>query len=138
MRKKKRVVVFGIFDGVHEGHRSLFRQAKERGDELIVIVGRDSASLKWKGKESRYSEQERLTLVLKEQYVDNAVLGDQEQSTYKVLKSLNPDLICLGYDQAMLLKDLKLWLEQEKRIIPCVVLKPYRGSVLHTSLLRKK
>ena len=47
---KKRVVVFGIFDGVHEGHRSLFAQAlrqaqgKAKEDvELIVIVGRDSA-----------------------------------------------------------------------------------------------
>ena len=56
---KKRVVVFGIFDGVHEGHRSLFRQAKKHGDELVVIVGRDSASLKWKGKRPKHLEETR-------------------------------------------------------------------------------
>lgn len=138
MGKKKRVVVFGIFDGVHDGHRDLFRQAKEHGEELIVIVGRDSASVRWKGKKPKYPEQERLALVLKEQRVDNAILGDEEQSTYEALRDLNPDLICLGYDQGMLKKDLERWLEQEKRFIPCVVLKSYKGSVLHASLLRQK
>ena len=55
---RKRVVVFGIFDGIHEGHRDFFRQAKEHGDELVVIVGRDSASLKWKGKQPKGRQQE--------------------------------------------------------------------------------
>ena len=85
-----------------------------------------------------HSEEDRLSLVLKEQYVDNAVLGDEEQSTYKVVQDLNPDLICLGYDQEVLGEDLKLWFEREKRTIPCVVLQPYKETVFHTSLLREK
>ena len=135
---RKRVVVFGIFDGIHDGHRALFRQAKEQGDELVVIVGRDSACAQWKGGAPMHSEEDRLSLVLKEQYVDNAVLGDEEQSTYKVVQDLNPDLICLGYDQEVLGEDLKLWFEREKRTIPCVVLQPYKETVFHTSLLREK
>lgn len=134
----KKVVVFGIFDGIHDGHRDLFRQAKKHGDELVVIVGRDSASVQWKGKKPVYSEETRLHLVLKEERVDQAVLGDQEQQTYGVLQGLAPDVICLGYDQDMLKKDLQDWLKREKRSIPCVVLKPYKGSVLHASLLRQK
>ena len=138
MGKKKRVIVFGIFDGVHDGHRDLFRQAKEYGDELVVIVGRDSASLLWKNKKPRYSEEERLTFVLKERYVDRAVLGDEERSTYGALSKIHPDCICFGYDQGMLKKDLECWLEREKSMIPCVVLKPYKETVFHTSLLGKK
>lgn len=138
MSKKKTVVVFGIFDGIHDGHRDLFRQAKEHGDELVVIVGRDSASLRWKGKNPMYTEETRLKLVAKEEHVDQAMLGDEDQSTYGVLDRVQPDIICLGYDQDALKKDLELWLWREKHAIPCVVLKPYKETVFHTSLLRKK
>jgi len=135
MRKGNRVVVFGIFDGVHDGHRDLFRQAKEYGNELVVIVGRDSASLRWKGRKPLYSEEARMRLVSQEERVDRAVLGDEEQSTYGVIDMVNPDVICLGYDQELFKKDLELWLEREKRAISCVVLRPYKESVFHTSLL---
>ena len=130
---KKRVVVFGIFDGVHEGHRSLFLQAKEYGDELIVIVGRDSASLKWKGKKPKHSQQTRLSLVMKEEEVSDAVLGDEEQSSYKVLENLHPDVVCLGYDQDVLAQDLRLWLKKAGREIPIYILKPHDPHINHTS-----
>ena len=123
---KKRVVVFGIFDGVHEGHRSLFRQAKKHGDELVVIVGRDSASLKWKGKRPKHLEETRRDLVSKEERVDQTVLGDEEQSSYKVVEELNPDIICLGYDQNALEQDLRTWLSQREWNIPLIRLQPYQ------------
>lgn len=138
MRKKKRVVVFGIFDGVHDGHRDLFRQAKEYADELVVIVGRDSASLQWKSKNPMYSQETRLSLVLKEKWVDQAVLGDEEQSTYRVLEELQPDVICLGYDQEALAVDLKLWLQMCNKNTPVIVLKPFKPDTHHTSLLRER
>ncbi|MBI2642350.1 MAG: adenylyltransferase/cytidyltransferase family protein [Candidatus Wildermuthbacteria bacterium] len=130
----KKVVVFGIFDGVHEGHRSLFRQAKEHGDELVVIVGRDSASLRWKNKKPRHSEQTRLSLVSKEEGVDSAVLGDEEQSSYKVLENINLDVICLGYDQDSLEKDIKEWLLRTGKNIPVIRLKPHHPETHHNSL----
>ena len=132
---KKRVVVFGIFDGVHEGHRSLFAQAKQRGDELIAIIGRDSASLKWKGKQPKHPEEVRQELVSKEEHIDRAVLGDEEQSSYGVLQELNPDSICLGYDQEVLKKDLQSWMEKKKIDIPIYTLQPYHPDTYHNSLL---
>ncbi len=135
MEKRKRVVVFGIFDGIHEGHRDLFRQAKEHGNELVVIVGRDSASLWWKGVKPRHSEQERLSLVQKEQHVDNAFLGDEKQSTYRVLGELQPDVICLGYDQESLADDLKPWLQMYNKGIPIIWLQSFHPDVYHSSLL---
>ena len=38
----KKVLVFGTFDGLHEGHKDFLRQAKQYGDHLTVVVGRDS------------------------------------------------------------------------------------------------
>ena len=115
---KKKVVVFGIFDSIHDGHRSFFRQAREYGDQLVVIVGRDSASLRLKEKKTKNPEETRRDLVAKEELVTQAVLGDEEQSSYKVLEELNPDAICLGYDQSNLELDLKKWTEEEQRVIP--------------------
>ena len=134
MKKRNKVVVFGIFDGIHEGHRDLFRQAKEHGDELVVIVGRDSASLKWKGKKPRYSQETRLSLVSREAQVDQAVLGDEEQSTYRVLGVLQPDVICLGYDQEALAGDVKPWLQLNGKNILLIVLKPFGPETYHNSL----
>mgnify|MGYP001033221822 FL=1 len=131
---KKRVVVFGIFDGIHEGHRSLFLQAKEYGDELAVIVGRDSASLRLKEKKPKHGEEERLRLVLQEEGVDVAILGDEEQSSYQMLKDLNPDVICLGYDQNALRQDLDASLVKEGRKIPLIMLNPHKEHEHHNSL----
>ncbi|TSC56298.1 MAG: nucleotidyltransferase [Parcubacteria group bacterium Greene0714_21] len=114
---KKRVVVFGIFDGVHEGHRDFFRQARQYGDELIVIVGRDEICRKLKNKTPKYSEEERCELVSQEPLVDKALLGDQELSTYQVLEELKPDVICFGYDQDALEKDVQAWLLNNKHTV---------------------
>jgi len=34
----KRVMVFGVFDGLHEGHKSFLRQARKYGGELRAVV----------------------------------------------------------------------------------------------------
>lgn len=136
-KSKKRVAVFGIFDGVHDGHRDFFRQARKHGDELVVIVGRDVASKILKNKTPSHSEKERLELVARESGVDKAVLGDKKQSSYKVLRELNPSVICLGYDQEKLQEDIHQWLKKHNLKIPMFYLKPYRQDVFHTSLLKR-
>ncbi|MDP2735476.1 MAG: adenylyltransferase/cytidyltransferase family protein, partial [bacterium] len=136
-KRMRRVVVFGIFDGVHEGHRSLFLQAREQGKELVAIVGRDEACLRWKGRKPRHSEGERLELVSKELLVDRAVLGDEEQSTYGVIESLVPDAVCLGYDQEDLERDVKAWMARNGRNIPLIRLKPFKPELYHNSHLQK-
>lgn len=137
----RKVVVFGIFDGVHDGHRDFFRQAKEFGDELIVIVGHDAIAQKLKGKKPRYSEQERVKLVEAEPLVDKAILGDEQLSTYTVLVRFNPDAVCLGYDQGELEADLQRWITLRQaqgkdlgKTIELHRVKPYQKDTLHNSL----
>lgn len=126
--KKKRVVVFGIFDGIHEGHRFLFAQARKHGDELIVIVGRDEFMRSFKRKEPKYSEQERIEKLLKEPLIDDAVLGDKDLSLYGVLERVQPDVICFGYDQEVLEKDLKQWFKERGMDIPTYRLSKKTGG----------
>lgn len=45
-KKFNRVMVFGVFDGLHPGHRAFLRQARKKGDKLIVVVARDNFDAK--------------------------------------------------------------------------------------------
>ena len=58
-------MVFGTFDGLHKGHISFFKQAKNliKNSFLIVSIARDKNVIKIKGKEPKLSENERLILV---------------------------------------------------------------------------
>jgi cytidyltransferase-like protein len=114
----KRVIVFGIFDGVHEGHRFLFEQAREHGDHLTAVVGRDIFAWDFKHKEPARKEQERLKIVASEPLVDEAVLSDEVPSTYGVVRELRPDAICLGYDQDALERDFTAWMLHSGVSIP--------------------
>jgi len=135
MESKTRVVVFGIFDGVHDGHRDFFRQARQYGDELIAIVGRDEIAITLKGKKSKHSEVERLAMLKQEKLVDDAILGDRKLSTYTVLVRCNPDVVCLGYDQGELEADLQHWIIERDKKIELHRAKPYQEEDLHNSLL---
>lgn len=89
---------FGAFDGLHPGHLDFFRQAKARGAKLIVSVATDKNVKKFKNKYPLFTEQERLALVDNCKNVDEAVLGS-EYNFFDSIKSYEPDVICLGYDQ---------------------------------------
>ena len=43
MKKKIRIMVFGTFDGLHEGHLDFFKQARQlsKNPFLIVSIARD-------------------------------------------------------------------------------------------------
>jgi FAD synthetase len=112
------------------------RRGKPKEDvELVVIVGRDSACVKWKGKKPKRSHEQRLNLVKAEKNVGNAVLGDEEQSSYKVLEGLNPDVICLGYDQDKLAQDLQIWMQKTGMKIPLYWLDGHYPEKYHNSVL---
>lgn len=113
-------MVFGVFDWLHPGHRAFLRQTKRYGKELIVVVARDSAVKRLKKKKSRQSELVRLRAIRKLREVKLAVLGDRKQSSYAVIKKYRPDIVCLGYDQKWLEKDLKKCMH--RNLIPRVSL----------------
>ena len=58
------VAIFGVFDGIHEGHREFIRQAKSHGQELVAIVARDSIVEKLKNKMPINREANRIESLL--------------------------------------------------------------------------
>jgi FAD synthetase len=94
----KTVMCFGTFDGLHQGHEDYFRQAREQGDHLVVVVARDATVVDVKGDLPGMNEEERLQAVMNHLMVDEAVLGNLDDK-YRVIEDFQPDIICLGYDQ---------------------------------------
>lgn len=112
---KRRVLVFGIFDGLHKGHRMFLERASQYGSELIAVVGRDAVCEMLKNKTPRHAQDLRIASLKKSGLVANAVLGDLSQSSWNILKKLKPDVICLGHDQNLLRASLKSWIFKEKK-----------------------
>ncbi|MEX2028091.1 MAG: adenylyltransferase/cytidyltransferase family protein [Candidatus Curtissbacteria bacterium] len=119
-----KVLVFGAFDGLHPGHIDFFKQARKFGDYLIVSVGTDKNVKKIKGKRPLFSQEERKDIVSSLKIVDEAILG-AEEDFYGHIKTIAPDVICLGYDQWADEEDVKKNLEsigllgvRVKRLLP--------------------
>jgi len=113
-----RVLATGTFDILHPGHILYLRKAKELGDELFVIVSRDSM-VQHKSKPI-LPEQQRLQVVQALEMVDHAELGS-ERDIFEPLKLIKPDIIALGFDQYF--DENKLQEDLEKRHIPSKVIR---------------
>ncbi|MDO8521696.1 MAG: riboflavin kinase [bacterium] len=99
-KNTKRIMAFGTFDMVHEGHADFFRQARALAPNpyLIVSVARDIVAERIKGMKPRNSEGARHAAVEKHELVNEAVLGDAE-GYIRHIRANMPDIIALGYDQ---------------------------------------
>lgn len=113
-----RILATGTFDILHPGHIYFLTKARALGDELFVIVARDS-NVTHKPKPI-VSEEQRLEMVSALGMVDKALLGS-EKDMFEPLKQISPDIIALGYDQRF---DAEL-LEKEltKRELPANVVR---------------
>ena len=132
----KKVLVFGTFDGLHEGHLDFFRQAKEFGDYLVVVVGRDSTVLRVKKRLPKNNVQERLKKVQERTLVSEACLGNEGNDPYKIIKEINPDIICLGYDQTHFTEKLETKLqEMGMGHVKIKRLKAYKPEQFHSSII---
>lgn len=97
-KKGVRVMATGVFDIMHPGHLHFLQKARELGDELIVVVARDSTveSLK---RHPIVNERSRREMVEALSVVDAAFLG-YESDHLRMALELKPDVIALGYDQS--------------------------------------
>jgi cytidyltransferase-like protein len=77
---KKAIIVSGYFNPLHKGHLDLFKQAKEAGDILIVIVNND-VQREIKGSKFFQDEDERTSIIRALSLVDMAWISIDEDST---------------------------------------------------------
>lgn len=131
----KTVMCFGTFDVLHPGHEDYFRQAREHGDRLVVVVARDTTVVDIKGDLPSMNEQERLLAVQDHVLVDEAVLGNEDDK-YRVIQEFQPDIICLGYDQETFTDTLDVELTRRGLAANVVRCEAFFPDTFKSSLLR--
>lgn len=106
-------------------------------EKCTAIVARDTVVELLKRKKPFHSEKLRLANVRASGYITDAEFGDEKIGMYDVIKRLQPDVICLGYDQKELAQDLREKMNSGViPLIPLIVIEAYRPDRYHTSVLK--
>ncbi len=91
-----RVMAQGTFDILHPGHLHYLQESAALGDELVVVIARDS---RMKTEKPLVMDEESRRIVVEAlRVVDRAVLGS-EDSIFDTVDRIVPDVVTLGYDQ---------------------------------------
>ncbi len=130
------VMIFGTFDILHHGHLHLFQQVRKYGDRVITIVARDTTVEKIKGHAAFHNEKERKAFLDHIDLIDKAILGDR-RDVYKVIQTVKPDVICLGYDQETFVDALEEKIKEFDLQTKIIRLKPYKHERYKTSKVKK-
>jgi FAD synthetase len=115
--KQKVVLASGVFDLLHLGHVTFLEQAKQAGGKhakLVVIIARDHTVEKTKGRKPVMPENQRRALVESLKVVDQAVLGVENFDVGKIIETIKPDVIALGYDQAEMATRVQAYVQAHK------------------------
>ncbi len=97
------VAVSGGFDPIHPGHIRYFKEAKELGDKLVVILNNDN----WLQKKKKFNfmgEKERKEVIEAIKYVDEVMItrhpkDPEDMSVCEALIRLKPDIFANGGDR---------------------------------------
>ncbi len=136
---KKKVLVFGTFDGVHGGHIHFLKEAKKLG-ELFVSVASDESIVSRKMHEPERKALARKKDVKELKIAKNVSIGDRVLGNWSEIKKVKPDIIALGYDQkglkAALLKNKRNLVKEIGKNFEIKNISSYKGETLHSSILK--
>ena len=102
-----KAMVFGVFDGLHEGHRYFLSQAAGQCDALTVVLTLDEIVWQLKGQLPVRNFDTRRTDIVSFNPHFTVVAGDARLGEWKVLHDHEPDRIFLGYDQQGIAAELE-------------------------------
>jgi FAD synthetase len=125
-----RVLATGTFDILHPGHLRYLEEAKKLGDELWVIVARES-NIKHKPKPIM-PEKHRLKMISALKIVDRAILGSKKDM-FEPLRKIKPDIITVGADQHFDVGELEAELKKRGINAKVVRIKGYDPDPLCSS-----
>lgn len=134
MAENKKVFIFGVFDGLHEGHRFFINEALKLSGDLTISVAQDNYVEKYKGKIPKNSLSARIAKIKEVYPRANIISGDVKINTWTGINKSKPDIIFLGYDQNNLKKALEnlKWKDKKPQFI---VAKPFKEDIFHSSKL---
>ncbi len=127
--KFKKGMVFGVFDGLHEGHKHFLADAASRCEALVVVVAQDEAVQRIKGKSPKRPLAKRMESVRSFARSATVIPGDETEGEWKVLRDEAPAIVFLGYDQKTLAPYIKLL------GVPTVLLDAFQPDIYKSTFL---
>ena len=118
----KTIMIAGTFDLIHPSHVSILNNARELGDELIVMLSTDEFNSS-KGKNSIMSYEERYFMLINLRCVNKVVPEQSWDDKIKYIKEHDVDVFVMGSD----------W-EDKFDDLPCEVKYFPRGDISTTSI----
>lgn len=100
MKKEIKVLCGGCFNTIHPGHIYFLKKAKSFGHKLIVVLANDVNNKK----PYAIPVKKRKKMLESLNIADKVVVGD-EKDFMKVIRKEKPDIIALGYDQHIRIKN---------------------------------
>lgn len=94
----KKVITYGTYDLLHQGHINLLRRAKELGDYLIVGVTNDSFDRDRGKLNVRNNVLERVEAVKATGYADQIIIEDYIGQKIDDIQKYNVDIFAIGSD----------------------------------------
>ena len=95
---KKLVFTNGCFDILHRGHIEYLQQAKSLGDYLVIGLNSDSSVKRLKGESRPVNKEGDRAFVLDSLKIVDAVVIFTEDTPYRIIKEIIPDLLVKGGD----------------------------------------
>ncbi len=138
-KREVRIMIFGTFDGLHQGHVNFFKQARKlsKNPYLVVSVARDSNVKRIKKALPRLSEKERARILRKNKFIHKVVLGGDKNHVPHIVRE-RPEIIALGYDQKFYVKNLKNLLKRAGLAVKIVRLKAYKPKIYKNRLIKRR
>jgi cytidyltransferase-like protein len=131
-------MVFGVFDGFHPGHQSFLEQVKEIAHKVIVVVAQDAMVRDLKNKWPEHSLGDRITAVRESKLADMIVAGDLVRYSWSSVRTYQPDVIALGYDQEALGSALEQYQESSATPFDIVTLDAHHPDRFKSSIIYGK
>ncbi len=94
----KKVITYGTYDLLHQGHLNLLRRAKELGDYLIVGVTNDSFDRERGKLNVRNNVLERVEAVKATGYADQIIIEDYVGQKIDDIQKYDVDIFAIGSD----------------------------------------
>lgn len=93
----KKVITYGTFDLIHNGHINILRRAKELGDHLTVAISSDEFNA-IKGKKAYHSYENRKLILEAIRYVDKVIPENEWEQKIDDVKNHDIDVFVMGDD----------------------------------------
>lgn len=113
---------------------ALLNFAKSQAPNLTVALATDETIMSLKKVHPAFSFEQRVEALQKTSLV-NAILPSKPHDDYQCIRTAQPNVIVLGYDQSALRDHLLDWLKQHKMAIEIVTAPSHQPEMYKTSLL---